>query len=277
MDRTQTSFQSIADFQMWVSQAFPEMAGQMLSLGQSPCSVEVLSARGKGFAVNRCKASDAMAAMGSMPMEGIGIATIDGFHNGCFLKAGDLLVAKGAYQSVWHAAHTYYGVEFPLGTLPAELLDGSFICMSLEQTNALIEFLEAVVNSKDVTLQELLNEISPYLTGEAQFNKKEIWELGIEVMRIAHSQIPEEKIKLPDLAQKLLTNKDKLNNEVKGLTGLTTMAVLRNARLHQCRYLIQQGQSVEKARTSYGFSNRKDFNYRYENLFGEIPTETKVD
>ena len=248
----------------------------MLSLGQSPCAVEVSSACADGFAVNRCKASDAMAAMGTTTTEGIGIATLDCFSHGIHVKAGDLLVVSGFYASVWHAAHTYYAVEVPLGTLPKQLASGVCISMSSEQSRVLIEFLNDVVNKKDITLNELLDKLKPYLAGKIQIKEKNSWEIVAKVIRLAHNQTAEERLNLPMLLKKLLTNKDKLTKEVKDLTGVTPMTVLRNARLHQCRYLIQQrNQTIEQIRLRYGFSNRKDFNTRYQAMFGELPTETK--
>ena len=118
-----------------------------------------------------------------------------------------------------------------------------------------------------------------------QFNNKRVegWQMGVELVELAHSQTPDNLLKLPDVSRMLLSNKNKVSATAKTLFDLTPMQLVRNVRLWQCRNLLADGSSMKKAglasveavRIAYGFSNRKDFNERYERLFNEIPTETK--
>lgn len=116
-----------------------------------------------------------------------------------------------------------------------------------------------------------------------QFNNKRVegWLMGCELVELAHSQTPENLLKLPDLTQLLLSNKNKVGAVSKELFGLTPMQVVRNVRLWQCRNLLSDSEamdragltSVEAVRTAYGFSNRQSFRDQYAELFGRNPVD----
>jgi AraC-like DNA-binding protein len=116
-----------------------------------------------------------------------------------------------------------------------------------------------------------------------RFNNQKVdgWDMGVEMIQLAHSQTPENLIKLPDLSKLLLTNRNKVSAISKRFFELTPMQLIRLVRLQQCRNLFKDAnarkkhglKSIEEVRSRYGFSNRKDFNEKYTELFNHSPVD----
>jgi AraC-like DNA-binding protein len=126
--------------------------------------------------------------------------------------------------------------------------------------------------------------MSSLLDGSLErFNNEKVegWDMGVEMVELAHSQTPENLIKLPDLSKMLLTNRNKISEVSKRFFELTPMQLIRLVRLQQCRSLLKDTNamkkheftSIEDVRTRYGFSNRKAFNEQYTELFNISPVD----
>ena len=288
MPRIKKSFKSIADFQSFVDRFFPTYKGQMLSLGQTPCAVTVQSVFHRGYSVHINTASDAMCAVGSGTFSGMTsfqLFTAPAFAHGVLINPTELMFAQDiGYATVAHAAHKAYSLTIKTELLSDEAKEilaggGNSIQLTSDQANEITQFFDAIADGQKEdkkTVAALLNK-AMRKDQKRDINQHSAWEIGAELIRIAHSQTPEDKIKLPDLSRLMLSNKDKITKASHELMGVTPMVLLRNARLHQCRHLIQHGESVEQARRAFNFSNRKDFNERYKALFGELPTESRTD
>jgi AraC-like DNA-binding protein len=155
--------------------------------------------------------------------------------------------------------------------------------LTVEEQHHFFEFIEECSQGQhDVKAACLF--MSALLDGSLnRFNNQKVegWDMGVQMVEIAHSQTPESLIKLPDLTQLLLSNKNKVSEISKNLFQLTPMQLIRRVRLNQIRNLLkdpkameQNGfKSIEAVRLRYGFSNRKNFNEQYADMFGCKPTD----
>ena len=214
-----------------------------------------------------------------------GIDNQDIFCEGVHMGPQDLRIGRGMNYLVtstfWNARFIHIREADAKLFFSDEALDRMTCCsvqLSPAEKSRFAAF-HAQVEQGQLEVAEVCHFLSDLLDDSLrQFRNQKVegWDLGVELVQIAHSQTPEERIRLPDLTRMLLSNKDKITEVSKTLFQLTPMQLLRHVRLRQCRYLIQEGSSIEQARLNYGFSNRKDFNERYQGLFGELPTETLV-
>ena len=288
MRRIRKSFKTVADAQAYSARIeflrnpFRRAPKKLLDLGQTRSKLEAVGAFGKDVTVTKTTTSDAISSSGTgLPgVVNIGVCDCDCFYNGIFTPKGNLgVVPATPYTIVWPAARTSYLITLPQRLFKEEITFPLQLSIDQQQLDSLITLLESVTDNQNITALRLAERIQGLMKDASfePFSRDADWEMSTELIRIAHSQTPEERIKLPDLSRLLLTNKDKITQTSNELLGITPMALLRNARLQQCRYLIQQGgQSIEQIRISYGFSNRKDFNDRYSALFDELPTETRT-
>ena len=289
MRRIRKSFKTVADAQAFSARIeflrnpFRRAPKKMLDLGQSRSKLEAVTAIGRNITITKSITSDAISSSGlGLPgVVNIAICDCDCFVNGMFVPKGSLgLTPAIPYTIVWPAARTSYLITLPQRLFKEEITFPFQLSLDQQQFNSLITLLKSVTDGQDITAPECAAQIQRLMKDASfePFSRDADWEMSTELIRIAHSQTPEERIKLPDLSRLLLTNKDKLTQTSNELLGITPMALLRNARLQQCRYLIQEGnKSIEQIRISYGFSNRKDFNNRYAALFDELPTATRTN
>ena len=289
MRRIRKSFKTVADAQAFSARIeflrnpFRRAPKKLLDLGQTRSKLEAVGAFGKDVTVTKTTTSDAISSSGTgLPgVVNIGICDCDCFWNGMFVPKGNLGITPAIpYTLAWPAARTSYLITLPQRLFREEITGPFQLSLDQQQFNSLITLLKSVTDGQDITAPECAEQIQRLMKEASMepFSRDADWEMSTELIRIAHSQTPEERIKLPDLSRLLLTNKDKITQTSNELLGITPMALLRNARLQQCRYLIQQGdQSIEQIRLNYGFSNRKDFNERYASLFGELPTATRTN
>ena len=286
MATVRKSFKSIADFQRFVQRFFPSYKGQMLTLGQSPCAVTVQSAFHRGYNVHINTATDAMCAVGDGTFPGMTnfqMFSAPVFCHGVLINPGELVLGTNiSYATVAHSAHKAYSFGIRTDLLADSVKDvlatgSNAVKLSTANADQLIKCLNYISDGNKIDKYVFASGINKLVTSDLKrdTNQHCDWNLTADLIRIAHSQVEEERLKLPDLSKLLLSNKDKITQISNDVMGITPMTLLRNARLHQCRHLIQkQKKSITEARVAYGFSNRKDFNERYERLFGESPTET---
>ena len=82
---------------------------------------------------------------------------------------------------------------------------------------------------------------------------------------------------IDDLTKFLFCSKTSLSTQIKRSTGLSPNVFLRCLRLEQVRRALVQSNgtaAIGQIATQYGFASRSHFSLQYQNLFGELPTET---
>ena len=215
----------------------------------------------------------------------LGIDDQDIFAEGIQMGPRDLRIGRGLNYLVtttfWNARYIHIreaDAQRYFSDQAIARMDCCCVALSQQEKQRFAAF-HAEVEQDQHSTAAICGFLSDLLDGSLkQFRNTKVdgWDLGLELIQIAHSQVPEERIKLPDLTRMLLSNKDKVTEVSKTLFQVTPMQLLRNARLRQCRNMIMEGAGIQEPRLLYGFSNRKDFNDKYKALFGELPTETSA-
>ena len=287
MTRYSQAFDTITEMSEWTAGMSAD--GTFLSLGKARCQMSIDGYTSeKGVEVYICNTTEPIAAFGKLDRDSwmcFSMCSQASFQHGIFMKPGELFgFNQPRYAGVFVAGHAIWSINIDSSAIyrfgRAEVLAVIKSCNSIELTPEQQEefkgFCTDISQGTNVTTATVAAFICGlFLPEQATDTNEQVkgWDMGCKLIKIAHSQVPEEKIKLPDLSRMLLSNKNKITETAKGLFGVTPMEILRKARLQQCRIALARRtyKTVEETRLSYGFSNRADFNNRYKREFGESP------
>ena len=102
-------------------------------------------------------------------------------------------------------------------------------------------------------------------------------DLTLECLRFIYKQGVQAPLTMDDLTKFLFCSKTTVSTQIKRSTGLSPNVFLRHLRLEQVRLALVRSNgmaTIGQIATQYGFASRSHFSRQYQNLFGELPTET---
>ncbi|MBS1209317.1 MAG: Ethanolamine operon regulatory protein [Proteobacteria bacterium] len=90
---------------------------------------------------------------------------------------------------------------------------------------------------------------------------------------------PDEAPSIPDLCRDLHVSRRTLQNSVEEVTGMSPLAFIRSIRLNEVRRALKQGDasmSISAVAYTWGFTHLSQFAKDYRQLFGELPSESRL-
>lgn len=102
-------------------------------------------------------------------------------------------------------------------------------------------------------------------------------DLVYKFVKYAFAEGQYKPLTLNDLTSNLFSSKTVLSSAIRKSTGLSPLVFLRNLRLEQVRTSLLErdsSTSVIEVASKYGFLSRGHFSRYYQDLFGELPSQT---